>query len=152
MAEIKLTSGDTVLISDCDFDRVSKYKWSYKKYKNQTYVRRSTAHGKPILLHHFIIGTPDKGKVVDHVNGNGMDNRRENLRFATRSQNAMNAKGKAGSKSPKGVSYCKTNKRYRARITLEGKTVFLGFHDTKKKAVNAYKKAAFHYFGEFANA
>lgn len=50
MAEIELTSGDVVLVSDRDYQSVMKFKWNYKKYKNQTYARRSTAHGDPILI------------------------------------------------------------------------------------------------------
>lgn len=143
-SKIKLPSGDIAKVSKSDMDSVSGYKWYVRTYPNSKYVRSSEVDSskKTVLMHHVILGKPPKGYVVDHINGNGLDNRRENLRFVTRSQNAMNARGKINSKTAKGVSYCNKHKKYRARITKDYKTHFIGYFETENQAVAAYNSCA----------
>jgi hypothetical protein len=90
-----------------------------------------------------------KGEEVDHINRNGLDNRRENLRLATRSQNMANKTVYLTNKlGVKGV-YLRNN-RYRAQIQVEGRKIMLGTFDTLDEAREAYKQAAVKHFGEFA--
>lgn len=100
-------------------------------------------HGLPLPYH------------IDHVNRNKHDNRIENLRAATKSQNAANAKLRSDNTSGyKGVSFDKTQagvKQWKAKISFKGKSITVGCFETAEKAYVAYKKAAIKYFGEFAN-
>lgn len=94
MKEIKLSRGHIALVSDEDYERVIPYKWFVRrgygnKYYSDGYVIKDEIKIK-MPMHHFIIGKPVSGLVVDHINGIGIDNRRENLRFATVSENAIN--------------------------------------------------------------
>ncbi|MCK4500883.1 HNH endonuclease [Candidatus Babeliales bacterium] len=95
------------------------------------------------LLYDAFIGEIPKGMVVDHKDRNPANNSLNNLRLATRAQNAWNSK-------KKGVQ--KHRGRYRARITVNGKRISLGLYDTEQEAVDAYEKAAKEHHGEFFNA
>ena len=89
---------------------------------------------------------------IDHINGNKMDNRIENLRLCTRSQNMSNrGKNKNNSSGFKGVSFCKQTGRWVAQITVDRKNKKIGRFDTKEEAADAYSKMAKEIFGEFAS-
>ena len=89
--------------------------------------------------------------VVDHINSDSLDNRRSNLRVCTVSQNNMNsAIGRNNKSGYKGVSWDKTNKKWRAGIKAKGKSVSLGSFNSKKDAARAYNEAAKKAYGEFA--
>lgn len=93
-----------------------------------------------------------KGEWVDHINGNGLDNRRENLRLSTIAQNAFN-KGKHSNNTSgyKGVSWNKFAGRWVAQITIDGKNKYLGYFDTPEEAHAAYCAKAKELHGEFFN-
>lgn len=165
--KIKLTQGKFAIVDDADFDWLSKWSWHVIKqvFKNRTMyyaVRGSKELGKrgkkiPVRMHRVIMSSPEE-RTVDHKNGNTLDNRRNNLRVCTRSENLRNSKkNKILAKSKyKGV-ICYTNKykdsRYHgisARIYVNGKTIHLGIFKTEKIAAKAYDQAALKYFGEFA--
>jgi hypothetical protein len=96
-----------------------------------------------------IIGRPEKGMVVDHINGDPMDNRRDNLRICTVQQNNWNRKRRPnGSSSFKGV--CAVGGRFTANIAPNGKMTHLGSFATEEEAARAYDKAAREHYGEFA--
>jgi hypothetical protein len=93
--------------------------------------------------------TPPPGKCIDHANGNGLDNRRANLRFATPAQNAWNTRRKVSASGYKGVYFSKANK-FGAAIRCNKKRIHLGCFDSPVDAAKAYDKAAKKYHGQFA--
>lgn len=103
-------------------------------------------------MHREILGLKKgDGKEADHINGNGLDNRIENLRTCTRQQNMMNCRSPLWKKNGyKGVSVHKTTGLWRARINFNGKEYSLKYHKTKEDAALAYNKKALELFGQFA--
>lgn len=105
-----------------------------------------------VLLHRFILNAPER-KVVDHINGNRLDNRKSNLRLCTQQQNTFNARSTTGNKHGyKGIRFDKRQPRkgWIAQITFNRKNIYLGSHYTKEEAALAYNEAARNYFGNFA--
>lgn len=140
----------SIIVDDDVYMWASKFKW----YMVNGYAYRTTftdGKVKNIWIHREIMGFPS-GKDVDHKNHNRLDNRRENLRVCTRSQNRQNTGSKRSSSSKYlGVSWRKAHKRWIAQIRVDGKDIFLGNFEDEKEAAKAYNKAAESYFGEFAN-
>lgn len=94
---ISLTKGKKAIVDDDDYDKLNEYSWSAKKGKLTYYARRGetdpkTKKVKMVYMHHAVKGTPPPGKVVDHKNGNGLDNRKSNLRIVSPKTNANNRK------------------------------------------------------------
>jgi len=120
---------------------------SGKKYKTFNYDQYVEVDGK--LLHRIIMNPP-KGLIVDHINHNGLDNRRSNLRLCTNSQNQMNrTKTRANTSGYKGVRYNKNTGKYQACITANKRNFYLGTFETAEEAVKAYRKAAKRLHGKF---
>lgn len=149
MIEIPLTQGQVALIDDEDWDLVSEFKWFAQKDKKTYYARR--ANRPKVLLHRFILQAK-VGQKVDHIKGNWLDNRRENLRIATSSQNQWNqqAYSQRGSSKFKGVSLYRPYSKWLACIRVNNKRIHLGYFKDEKEAALAYNEAALEYFGEFA--
>jgi hypothetical protein len=151
MKTIPLTRGHSAIVDDEDFAELSKLKWfTTRNGGNQLYARRT----RPTMSMHRIILKAQPGQQVDHINGNSLDNRRCNLRFANTSQNAANQQKRNGSSQFKGVAIesrtYRLKKRWRARIKLNGKRYQLGYFHTEEEAALAYNQAAKKHFGEFA--
>jgi len=158
MKRIPLTQGKFALVDDEDYDFLSKLKWNTNRKPDGTcyavYGRRAktkTPHLKmhiQITKHH---NTHIEGMFVDHINGNGLDNRKSNLRVCTPRQNSYNAKISKNNKSGfKGVSWFRRDKKWRAYIAVGGSQIHLGYFINKTEAALAYNKAAEKYFGKFA--
>lgn len=149
--KLPLTQGQFALIDTEDFDRLNQYKWhAYKDGK--TYYARHTffidGKWKNISLHRFILNAP-KNKQVDHINFNGLDNRKENLRIVTNAQNKQNRLVQRNNKlGLKGVH--RQENRYIPIIGSGGKGIYLGCYKTAEKAAEAYDKAALRLHGNFA--
>lgn len=151
---IPVHGGHFAEIDDDDFGLVSRLKWHVMKGQNTIYavtnVRREDGGYSTVPMHRMINKTP-QGLHTDHIDGNGLNNRRANLRTATRTQNARNRAPNKGSVSAfKGVHWNKRKRRWIASIRVDKKSIFLGQHRDEASAAEAYACAALQYFGEFA--
>ena len=154
MKELVLTRGKVALVDDADFQRFNQYKWQAMKVKHLWYAMRSIHVDKKlriILLHREILGLQHKdGIMTDHRNGNGLDDRRCNLRACTHTDNMRNRKTQKHSSVFKGVAWVKRVGRWIAYISVNNKTIHLGYFHDESEAALAYNDAAQKYFGEFA--
>lgn len=142
-------------VDDEDFELVSESSWHLiKNGCGRTYYACTTLHGKKVRMHRLILGA-SSNKEVDHKDGNGLNNQRNNIRLCSSQQNQANQRKHRDSSSPyKGVCLKKDKPRtipWCANITVLGKRIALGYFSTAKEAAIAYDKAALEYFGEFAN-
>lgn len=145
MREILLTQGKIALINDDDFALVSEHSWCFRKG-----YAKSKIGGDTVYLHRFIMDAK-RGTQVDHANGNGLDNQKENLRMCNTAENIHNSTTpKHNTSGFKGVSLCKVTKKYKAYIKISGKQVWLGYFNKPEDAADAYDEAAVKHFGKFA--
>jgi hypothetical protein len=155
---IPLTKGQTAIVDAIDAD-LAQLKW-YAMVRTYTYyaARQKFIDGRYIhfRLHQEILPRIlgrklVKGEYVDHINGDGLDNRRSNLRLATKAQNQRNQRLRRDNKSGfKGVCWDNRAKKWRALIRFNGKQKTLGYFDTPEEAYEAYCAAAIELHGEFA--
>lgn len=165
MKEITLTRGYVALVDDEDYESLSAHKWSASVcMKNDgirtVYARRYVMAGKRrqriIHMHREILKAPH-GYHVDHVDGDGINNVRSNLRLANNQENGMNRRksetiaGKKATSRFKGVSWRKHERRWVAKIKHDGKQTTLGYFKSEEDAAMAYNAAATEFFGEYAN-
>jgi len=150
MKKIKLTQNKYSLVDDSDYEELNKFKWYAKKVGFIFYAYRSYKK-KTISMHSYIVGTT-KGMVTDHIDGNGLNNQRKNLRMCSFSQNRMNvSKTKSNRSGFKGVSWWAARKVWRAFIYHNKEQVYLGTFKTKLGAYKAYCEACPKYHGKFSN-
>lgn len=146
---IPLTNGRIAFVDAEDFNDLSTFKWLANKYYAYRYIFIG-AKRMSVWMHNQI-NPPREGFENDHRNNNGFDNRRFNLRMATRSQNLQNRrKPKNNTSGFKGVSFHKGSGRWRAQITVGGVVTSLKYHDSKDEAAAAYAAAVMSIGGEFA--
>lgn len=143
MAKEFILEGYQILVDDEDAYLLENFNWWIeKRFKTQYVYKKSGPLHRHILTNAFR---------VDHINQNGLDNRRFNLRECTMSQNGMNRSAPANNTSGyKGVSFRKNRNKYRAYITLNGQQYCLGHFNSAKEAAKAYNQAAPKYHGKFA--
>lgn len=157
---IPLGKGYSTVIDAIDSD-VMEEKWSVLIHSDElVYVRRQlrTPEGKliTIMLHRVILSRMEgrpliRSELTDHINRDGLDNRRENLRLATYAQNMHNQRLPSNNSSGyKGVKLDKRTGKWAARIGINGTQKWLGYYDKPTEAYAAYCEAAREYYGEFA--
>lgn len=147
MKKIFSSSGHCFFVDDEDFSVLSEYKWHVLVGKDGHLYANSSEVG---LMHRFI-SKPTNGMLVDHINGNGFDNRRKNIRVCTATQNQANRRLNRNSSSGyKGVYWNKVAEKWASNIQLNGKRYYIGLFSTKELAAEAYNKKALEFFGEFS--
>jgi hypothetical protein len=155
MKKIPLTQGQFALVDDEDFEELNKHKWQANKSLHTYYAVRSFTVSKKIRInikmHRQILGITDSKIKCDHIDFNGLNNQRYNLREATHLENMLNRKSKINSSSNyKGVYWRKDNKIWGAKINLKGNQIHLGFFLDEIEAAKTYDKKAKELFGQFA--
>lgn len=156
MKEIALRGGLVALVDDADFEAVNRFAWSAYRYgAKQTHLYAARRENDRMLMMHRFILDAAKGAIVDHINHNGLDNQRANLRFCTHQENMRNRKKGAGGLCPfKGVEIDSTPGHggifYRARIRVLGKIVRGRRFRNVVEAAQSYDRLAIMHFGEFA--
>lgn len=157
MRTIQLTQGKVALVEDEDYERIAANDWCAHKERRRWYAVRRRPGGGIIRMHREILGAPD-GMEVDHVDGDGLNNQRANMRLATTKQNAANKKkqrpGETTSKyigvsSPK-ITTRRPTRWWRAMARLGGKYTFIGAYRDEIDAARAYDRAILAERGEFA--
>ena len=146
MKLIPLTQGLFAQIDDCDYTQLSKFNWYAHKHKKTYYAERKEK-GKTILMHRIIMETPDNLE-VDHIDHNGLNCQRYNIRNCTFIQNRRNQTA-FGKSVFLGVYY--SNKYIRAAISINKKRTYLGTFTCEEDAAKAYDVKAKELFGEFAS-
>ena len=153
MKHIKLTQGKHAIVDDCNYDWLSQWKWYALRHRNTYYAVRhsSVNHDETIWMHRAILGLIiNDGKKSDHKNGNGLDNRRHNLRVCTNAQNRYNTHAVRGISKHKGVYWHKQCEKWCARTRFMGQNVYIGLYKDEDDAGKAYNAKAIELFGEFA--
>jgi len=147
MATITISNGDVALVDDDLFGVLNQWKW---QSNGRGYACRKE-RGRSISMHRLVIDCPP-GLELDHINGDKLDNRRENLRVCTHAENVRN-RGQQIRRDPglpKGVTACGKRGRYAAHIKYDGRIHRIGTFDSPEEAAHAYDVAAIKHHGEFA--
>jgi len=151
---IPLSQGKVALVDDEDHEWLSQWNWTYDQRNGYGYAYRQRSRKDKrtgsVYMHQAILNPPN-GMEGDHINGDGLDNRRRNLRVCTRAENMRNRRKHAKCTSQyKGVYWSGRHQRWRARINPGGVGISLGSFRDEMEAAIAYNEAAQEYFGSFA--
>lgn len=152
MKLIPLTQGQFAKVDDDDFERISKFKWcsSFEVYRFYA-VRGGWVDGKTVAIRmHRVIMNAKRGQYVDHINHDGLDNRRTNLRICTNGENMRNRSGpqKNSTSGILGVRWRKDRSKWESRMCVNGKNMSLGHFENKHDATRAYAEARLKYFSD----
>lgn len=154
MISIQLTKNQHTIVDEEDFNRFGSMNWcaSFKRNINAYYAVRKFNHTN-IFLHREIMNAP-KGRMVDHINHDTLDNRKSNLRICSQSENQMNRKGVQSNSTSgiRGVYWRSRYKTWEARIGLNKKMLYLGSFKNISDAILARKIASEKYHGNFMGA
>lgn len=153
--EIPLTQGKVAVVDAADYTWLSRWKWQAHSPNGELWYAIRTDRSKHsshrlIRMHRLIINAPDEFD-VDHINGNGLDNRRSNLRLCNMAENQHNQRPqKGGSSEYKGVCWDNFHNKWKAQIHPRKKHIHLGYFNDEIEAARAYNYAAIRLYGEFA--
>lgn len=155
MKEIKLSQGKIAIVDDNLFEELNKYKWHYGLGYARRNIRLENGKRKMAFMHRVIMNTPE-GFETDHINGNTLDNRCENLRIVTKELNQHNSKPRKDKNKSKykGVTFYKSKRhktgKWTARIQVNNKRITIGYYKTEIEAAKAYNEYARSVYGECA--
>jgi hypothetical protein len=149
MKIIKLTQDKECIVDDSDFARLSKMQWHVVNFHGKFYAY-ITIDGRNRPMHRYIM-RPRKGRVVDHINGNTLDNRRCNLRSCTHQNNICNSKLYRNNKSGFRGVFKHGENRFTAQVTSCGKTLYIGMFKNALDAAVAYDKVALEVHEDFGS-
>lgn len=149
--ELLLSQGKVAIISEEDYEWASQYKWSIvygdktgKLFYAQRIVQKDNK--RTVYRLHREIMKAKHGEFVDHIDGNGLNNTRENLRIVSHRENMQNQKNRGGKSKFRGVYFNKSARKWRAQIQANGKRKYLGSYDTEEAASEAFKNACNVYY------
>ncbi len=149
LCKIPLSQGLHAIVDPEDYEELSKHKWSAAVGKHTCYACRMGPEGKPIFMHRVIMKTPPD-MIVDHINLDGLDNRKRFLRNCTQEQNSYNRAPHHVGTGFKGVRYHEQSGRYKSLIRHKGKDILIGWFDDPIDAAKARDRKAWELQGEFA--
>jgi hypothetical protein len=150
MKEIPLTQGKFAIVDDTDFEELNQFKWCAVELNHHFYATRMIEKSKNPKKNEFMhrrLLPPPNNLEIDHINGNGLDNRRENLRIVTHRQNMQNLHISKSSKYP-GVTWDKRGKKWTAQIWIKGKLINLGSFKEETNAAAVYNIACQEKIGD----
>ena len=146
---IPLSQGEVAMVDEADYASLIRYKWCAIR-ASRTFYASAYVKSRNLTMHRMLMGPP-KGMVVDHINHNGLDNRRGNLRICTIAQNSRNRQPGRGEKVKyKGVSFYKSHQKFRASIRRGDHRLTIGYFEDEVAAAVAYDEKAKELFGEYA--
>lgn len=160
MRRVPLTKGLFALVDDGDFELASAFRWQALRHGRVTHAIRTQKQlgvKRTIYMHRWLLGAR-RGVEVDHRNGDGLDNRRGNLRLCTHAQNAVNWKRSSATKSSRFHGVCWNGRRARWRVVIcagrrpkgPAKQIYIGVFRAEEDAARAYDRAALKRHGQFA--
>ena len=151
MKNIELTQGHVALVDDEDYERVNQYLWQIKGDGNNVCARGWIGE-KKIYMHRFIMNlTHNDKQVIDHIDHDGLNNKKANLRICDQGNNMKNRLSvKNSSSCYKGISWNKRDKIWNVAIKADGRRYYIGIFKCEIEAAKAYNKAALKHHGEFA--
>lgn len=155
VVRMELSQGEYAIFDLADLPLLAQHRWCAATFRWRTYaitqIRNARGRQVSVRMHRLIRGVTNASVFVDHDNMNGLDNRRVNIRVATRPQNAWNCpRPRTNTTGYKGVKRDRTSGRYSAAIRVCGKTIYLGGYSEAVEAARAYDEAARRYHGTFA--
>jgi hypothetical protein len=150
MKEIELTKGKLAIIDDIDFDMVSSFNWCTQERDGLFYACRG--RNPKIYMHRLILGVTAKHLIVDHKDGNPLNNRRGNLRVCSHAENMLNRRKTVRMKPLTSIykGVCKKPWGFQAAIQHNRKWIYIGSFKSEANAAIAYNQKATELFGEFA--
>lgn len=145
MATLRMANGVDILIDAADVQKAMRYSWCLSK----TGYAVANIDGTVRKMHRYLLDLPKGEPIVDHINGNPLDNRRNNLRLCTSLENGRNLRAKKSQSGATGVRETPEG-RWHARIMVDRKEISLGNYLTKEEAIEARRTAERKYYGEYA--
>jgi hypothetical protein len=150
-ARVGLSQGYFAIVDESDLDLLAGHKWFalFPDRRNPRVYAAAKIGGRNVMMHRFLVGA-SAGSDVDHRDGDGLNNRRSNLRECSRSENQMNQRPRGGTSRFKGVYLHARSGKWAVKIKRDGKFYWLGYHADEEVAARKYDEAARRIFGEFA--